>query len=104
MMKRLPRPYPQTIAALVAEGHSPFDLALPQWARLTLALAAHSPQRYTTLCRTMGIARESGVVAIKWAVAYGVVEHCGGGVYRYRGDTAAPRTGQPPTQERLQHG
>jgi hypothetical protein len=103
-MSRLPRPYPRTIAALVAEGHSFFDLSLPQWARLTLALAPCSPQRYTTLCRQTGIPRESGAVAIKWAVAYGVVEHCGGGVYRYCADTLAQHTDQLPARESSQHG
>jgi hypothetical protein len=61
MMKRLPRPYRETIAALIAAGYSPYDLTLPQWARLTLTLAVHSPQRYTTLQGDGDYTRDSSV-------------------------------------------
>jgi hypothetical protein len=86
-MKRLTRPYPRAIAALVAAGHSPYDLTLPQWARLALALAEHSPQRGTTLCAALGIPRTSRMIALRYAMAYGVVERCGKGWYRYGVDT-----------------
>jgi hypothetical protein len=88
-MKRLPHPYRCTVAALVAAGHSPYDLTLPQWVRVTLALARHSPQRRLALCTQVGIPRTSMTAALRDAVAAGVVERCGKGWYRYVGGTPA---------------
>src|SRR5206468_1869620 len=90
-MKRLTR---DAVTALVAAGHSPYDLALPQWVRLALALARHSPQGCTALGVQLGIPRTSRMIALKYAIAYGVVEHCGKGLYRYIADTPGECTDQ----------
>jgi hypothetical protein len=103
-MKRLPRPYRLTITALVEVGHSPYDLTLPQWARLALALAQRSPQRLTPLCVQLGIPRTSRMIALKYAMAYGVVAHCGKGLYRYVTDTPVERTNQLLTRQSTQQG
>jgi hypothetical protein len=83
MPRRIAPPYPRAIAALVAAGHSPYDPTLPQWVRVALALAEHSPQQCAALCAQLGIPRTSRTAVLKYAVAYGVVERCGKGLYQY---------------------
>jgi hypothetical protein len=88
-MTRLTRPYSRAIAALVDAGRSPYDPTLPQWARLTLALAARSPQQRAALCTQLGIPRTSRTAVFRDALASGVVQRCGKGLYRYVADTPA---------------
>jgi hypothetical protein len=89
MPKRITSPSRRAIAALVAAGRSPYDPTLPQWVRVALALAKHSPQQRAELCAAVGIPRTSRTAVLRDAVAYGVIERCGKGLYQYVADTPA---------------
>jgi hypothetical protein len=101
-MKRLTRPYSTAVAALVAAGRSPYDLTLPQWARVALALAEHSPQQRAELCTQLGIPRINRTAVLRDAEAYGVIKRCGRGWYRYVADTPAQHTPLTPGAPRTE--